>query len=81
MTADVQRCVDATLERFGGAIDILVTCAGSSPAACSRTLTEEQWMASLNLKFMGYVRSVRTVIPHMRQRGQERDRARGRRRP
>jgi NAD(P)-dependent dehydrogenase (short-subunit alcohol dehydrogenase family) len=27
-------------------------------------------MASLNLKFMGYVRSVRAVIPHMRQRGE-----------
>jgi len=30
VTADVQRCVDATLARFGK-IDILVTCAGSSP--------------------------------------------------
>ena len=27
-------------------------------------------MSSLNLKFMGYVRSVRAVIPHMRQRGE-----------
>jgi len=69
VTADVQRCVDATLERFG-AIDILVTCAGSSPGGLLEDLTEEQWMASLNLKFMGYVRSVRAVIPHMRQRGQ-----------
>ncbi len=29
VSADVQRCVDVTLERFGR-IDILVTCAGSS---------------------------------------------------
>jgi NAD(P)-dependent dehydrogenase (short-subunit alcohol dehydrogenase family) len=50
VTTEVQRCVDATLERFD--------------------LTEEQWMSSLNLKFMGYVRSVRAVIPHMRQRGE-----------
>ncbi len=69
VTADVQRCVDATLERFG-AIDILVTCAGSSPGGLLEDLTEEQWMSSLNLKFMGYVRSVRAVIPHMRQRGE-----------
>ena len=68
VTADVQRCVDATLERFGQ-IDILVTCAGSSPGGLLEDLTEEQWMSSLNLKFMGYVRSVRAVIPHMRQRG------------
>ena len=30
VTAEVQRCVDATLAQFGK-IDILVTCAGSSP--------------------------------------------------
>jgi NAD(P)-dependent dehydrogenase (short-subunit alcohol dehydrogenase family) len=66
--ADVQRCVDATLKRFR-AIDILVTCAGSSPGGLLEDLTEEQWMSSLNLKFMGYVRSVRAVIPHMRERG------------
>jgi 3-oxoacyl-[acyl-carrier protein] reductase len=61
--------VDVTLERFGK-IDILVTCAGSSPGGLLEELTEEQWMSSLNLKFMGYVRSVRAVIGHMRQRGE-----------
>ena len=69
VTEEVQRCVDATLERFGK-IDILVTCAGSSPGGLLEDLTEEQWMSSLNLKFMGYVRSVRAVIGHMRQRGE-----------
>jgi NAD(P)-dependent dehydrogenase (short-subunit alcohol dehydrogenase family) len=69
VTADVQRCVDATLARFGK-IDILVTCAGSSPGGLLEDLTEDQWMSSLNLKFMGYVRSVRAVIPHMRERGE-----------
>jgi len=66
---DVVRCVDWTLERFGK-IDILVTCAGSSPGGLLEELTEEQWLSSLNLKFMGYVRSVRAVIPHMRERGE-----------
>jgi len=66
---DVQRCVDATLARFGK-IDILVTCAGSSPGVLLEDLTEDQWMSSLNLKFLGYVRSVRAVIPHMRVRGE-----------
>ena len=69
VTADVQRCVDATLARFGK-IDILVTCAGSSPGGLLEDLAADQWMASLNLKFMGYVRSVRAVIPHMRERGE-----------
>ena len=69
VTEDVERCVIATLERFGR-IDILVTCAGSSPGGLLENLTEDQWMASLNLKFMGYVRSVRAVIGHMRERGE-----------
>jgi NAD(P)-dependent dehydrogenase (short-subunit alcohol dehydrogenase family) len=69
VSADVNRCVAATLDRFGK-IDILVTCAGSSPGGLLEDLTEDQWMSSLNLKFMGYVRSVRAVIPHMRARGE-----------
>jgi len=67
--ADVQRCMDAVLDRFGK-IDILVTCAGSSPGGLLEDLTDEQWQMSLNLKFMGYVRSVRAVIGHMRERGE-----------
>ena len=66
---DIDRCVQATLQRFEQ-IDILVTCAGSSPGGLLEELTEDQWMSSLNLKFMGYVRSVRAVIPHMRERGE-----------
>jgi len=40
------------------------------PLAGDMSVTEEQWMSSLNLKFMGYVRSVRAVIGHMRERGE-----------
>lgn len=67
-TADVEAAVQATLDRFGR-IDTLVTCAGSSPGGSLEGLTEEQWYASLNLKFMGYVRACRAVLPHMRERG------------
>ncbi|RLV57360.1 SDR family oxidoreductase [Aeromicrobium phragmitis] len=66
--ADVQRCVDAAIAEFGR-IDILVTCAGSSPGGLLEELTDDQWMQSLNLKFMGYVRTVRAVVPHMVERG------------
>lgn len=65
---DVQRTVDQTLERFGQ-IDVLVTCAGSSPGGLLEELTEEDWLGSLQLKFMGYVRTCRAVIPHMKERG------------
>jgi 3-oxoacyl-[acyl-carrier protein] reductase len=65
---DVERAVAESIDRYGG-IDVLVTCAGSSPGGLLENLTEEQWLASLNLKFMGYVRSCRAVLPHMRERG------------
>jgi NAD(P)-dependent dehydrogenase (short-subunit alcohol dehydrogenase family) len=60
--ADIERAVAET-------IDVLVTCAGSSPGGLLENLTEEEWFGSLNLKFMGYVRSCRAVIPHMLERG------------
>jgi len=65
---DIERAVNETIERFGG-IDVLVTCAGSSPGGLLENLTEEEWFGSLNLKFMGYVRSCRAVLPHMVERG------------
>jgi 3-oxoacyl-[acyl-carrier protein] reductase len=66
--ADVERCMNAAIAAFEG-IDILVTCAGSSPGGLLEDLTEEQWMSSLSLKFMGYVRSCSVLLPHMRERG------------
>jgi NAD(P)-dependent dehydrogenase (short-subunit alcohol dehydrogenase family) len=65
---DVGRTMNGAIEEFG-AIDILVTCAGSSPGGLLEDLTEEQWMSSLGLKFMGYVRTCSIILPHMRERG------------
>ena len=65
---DIERAVNQTIERFDQ-IDVLVTCAGSSPGGLLENLTEEEWFGSLNLKFMGYVRSCRAILPHMVQRG------------
>jgi 3-oxoacyl-[acyl-carrier protein] reductase len=66
--ADVERCVQAAIDAFKD-IDILVTCAGSSPGGLLEDLSEEQWMSSLGLKFMGYVRTCSAILPHMRERG------------
>jgi 3-oxoacyl-[acyl-carrier protein] reductase len=66
--ADVERVTAEAIEALGG-IDVLVTCAGSSPGGLMEDLTDEQWYSSLNLKFMGYVRSMRAVLPHMREKG------------
>ncbi len=65
---DVERVTADAIEELGG-IDVLVTCAGSSPGGLMEDLTDDQWYSSLNLKFMGYVRSMRAVLPHMRMRG------------
>jgi NAD(P)-dependent dehydrogenase (short-subunit alcohol dehydrogenase family) len=67
-TDDVERCVTNAVADFGR-IDILVTCAGSSPGGLLEELTDEQWMQSLSLKFMGYVRTVRAVVPRMVEAG------------
>ena len=67
-TEEVERTVGQTVDRFGK-IDVLVTCAGSSPGGLLENLTEEQWYSSLGLKFMGYVRTCKTVIPKMLENG------------
>ncbi|HEY7659810.1 MAG TPA: SDR family oxidoreductase [Actinomycetota bacterium] len=66
--ADVERTMGAAIESLGG-VDILVTSAGSSPGGLLEGLTEADWMSSVGLKFMGYVRSISVLLPHMRERG------------
>ena len=48
-----------------GRIDILVNNAGSAPGGVLDFLTEEHWAQSLQLKFMGYVRCLKHVLPIM----------------
>ena len=65
---DVQRIVDATVGRFSR-IDILVNNAGAAPGGEILDLTEEDWQKAVQLKFMGYVRCIKAVIPHMQRQG------------
>ncbi len=66
--SEAKAVVDRTVEALGG-IDVLVTCAGSSPGGLLTELSEEDWLGSMRLKFLGYVRTVRHVIPHMLAQG------------
>ena len=69
---DVERAVGEAIDAFGK-LDIMVTCAGSSPGGLLEELTEDEWFSSLNLKLMGYVRACRAVLPRMKeQRGRQR---------
>ena len=65
---DVQRIVDTAVRHFGR-IDILVNNAGSAPGGELLDLTEEAWQQALQLKFMGYVRCSKAVIPYMLKQG------------
>src|SRR6266403_2649147 len=55
-----------------GRIDILINNAGSSPGGVIDYLTEEHWAQSLQLKFMGYVRCLKHVLPIMQKQGRGR---------
>jgi len=66
--ADAKRIVDATVARFGR-VDILINNAGAAPGGEILDLTEEDWQKALQLKFMGYVRCIKAVIPHMQRQG------------
>src|SRR4051794_22429678 len=56
-----------------GRVDILVNNAGSSPGGVLEFLTEEHWAQSLQqLKFMGYVRCLKHVLPIMQSQGRGR---------
>ena len=68
MEADARRFVDTAANHFGR-LDILVNCAGSSPGGSLQHLEEADWMQSLNLKFLGYVRTCKAAIPYMKERG------------
>lgn len=65
---DARRSVDAAAAHFGE-LDVLVNCAGASPGGLILNLTEEDWQLSLQLKFMGYLRCAKAVIPHLLKRG------------
>jgi NAD(P)-dependent dehydrogenase (short-subunit alcohol dehydrogenase family) len=52
-----------------GRVDIIVNNAGSSPGGVIEHLSEDDWAQSLQLKFMGYVRCLRYVLPIMVKQG------------
>jgi 3-oxoacyl-[acyl-carrier protein] reductase len=71
-TADLTKAADA--ENFIkqahtalGRIDILVNNAGSAPGGVIEHLSEDDWASALQLKFMGYVRCMKHVLPIMVQ--------------
>ncbi|MDR2114680.1 MAG: mycofactocin-coupled SDR family oxidoreductase [Bifidobacteriaceae bacterium] len=60
--SDLERAVNATLERFGR-IDVLFNNAGVGSYATATELTEEQWDAVLDINLKGAWLAARAVIP------------------
>ena len=74
ITADLSKDADAKNfieqgHKALGRIDIMINNAGSSPGGVIEHLTEADWAQSLQLKFMGYVRCLRYVLPIMVKQG------------
>ena len=67
-SAQVNALVDAALREFNR-IDILVNSAGIFVRNSLTDVSDEEWAAVLNLNLMGYVYTIRRVIPHMLQQG------------
>jgi 3-oxoacyl-[acyl-carrier protein] reductase len=72
--ADLRKDADAKnfIERAHnelGHVDIMVNNAGSAAGGVIEHLTEDDWERGLQLKFMGYVRCLRYVLPIMVKQG------------
>lgn len=67
--ADVTKLAEQVKSKFGGA-DILVHCAGIRGAAGDfLSLSDDDWLETINIDLMGAVRVCRAFIPHMQKNG------------
>lgn len=66
--ADITRVFDETLSRYGQ-LDVLVTNAGGPPAGTFETLSEEDFVAAIELNLLSTLRMCRAAVPHMKERG------------
>jgi 3-oxoacyl-[acyl-carrier protein] reductase len=63
----VEQFVQFALRELGG-VDILVNNAGAIPRGTIDTLDEETWQQAYALKFWGFIRMARALLPQMRER-------------
>ena len=62
--ASGDKIVDAALARFGQ-IDILVNAAGAARGGLFHDIDDQVWREAFELKFLGAVKLMRAVLPHM----------------
>jgi NAD(P)-dependent dehydrogenase (short-subunit alcohol dehydrogenase family) len=66
--ADIEAFVSTGAELLGG-IDIVVNNAGASIFAEFDDVPDERWLSDIELKLMGYVRTIRAALPYLRRQG------------
>ncbi len=66
--ADAADMVVARAIETLGRVDVLINCAGASQGGVFWEIPDRVWEDSFALKFMGTLRMMRAVIPHMRER-------------
>jgi NAD(P)-dependent dehydrogenase (short-subunit alcohol dehydrogenase family) len=62
--ADLERFVDAAIARWGR-LDGLVNNAGKSAAGRVDQVSDDEWIADLNLKVLAAARCIRLAVPHL----------------
>lgn len=67
-SADVQRLVDAAMQRWGR-VDALVNSAGHGPRGPLLDITDEDWHRGMEVYFLAAVRPIRLVAPIMAAQG------------
>lgn len=66
--ANAQEAVAQSLG-FKGHVDILVNCAGAAPGRVLMDVDDELWNVALGVKFLGYMRMTKSIIPHFLEQG------------
>jgi 3-oxoacyl-[acyl-carrier protein] reductase len=64
----IRSVVAATVERFGG-VDILVNNSGGPSPGRLQDLEDDDWREAFEVVTLNFVRFVREVVPHMREKG------------
>ncbi len=63
---NLESFLEESIGKMGG-VDILVTNAGGPPVKGFEETTDEEWAYWYEITFMGVVRSIRKVLPHMKK--------------
>lgn len=67
LAEDISAVVAATAERFGG-VDVLINNSGGPRIGSFADLSDEDWRQAFETVTLNFVRFVREVVPHMREK-------------